>query len=85
MAKIKGDAQIDRQRGCGEKNRFSHPIAATKAAYDREAVRKMPYEVYRCRYCHYYHIGRAKDRSMFDYGYDGAVVFKHPADVWRSA
>lgn len=81
--KIKGNAMIDRQRACGNKEPYSNPVAATKAAYNLEIQRGRGYEVYRCRYCHAYHIGREKDRSMFDYSYDGAIVHPHPADVWR--
>lgn len=82
--KIKGDARIDRERSCGEKTRYSNPIKATAAAYNLEQIRDgRPYEVYRCRYCHAYHIGRGKDRSMFDFSYEGATLYRHPADVWR--
>lgn len=81
--KIKGNSQIDRMRGCGDKTRYMCPIAATHAAYNLEQIRGgTKYEIYPCRYCGSYHIGREKDRSMFDYGYDGAKHRPHPYHVW---
>lgn len=88
--KTKGDPAVDFARACGKKTPYETPLTATKAAYGLEAQKAyidkidMRFEVYRCRYCHYYHIGREKDRSWFDYRYKGAVLFKHPVDVWRA-
>jgi len=81
--KIKGNAQIDRERSHDGKVRYGSPVAATAAAYNLEQIRPGGYEIYRCRYCPFYHIGREKDRSMFDYNYKGAVLMKHPSRVWR--
>lgn len=81
--KIKGDALIDRQRSCGDKTPYDHPVKATNAAYNLEQIRAVRFEIYRCRYCNFYHIGREKDRHMFDFQYAGATLHPHPIQVWR--
>ncbi len=44
-------------------------VLATKAAYNLDQIRKTTYVPYKCRWCYGYHIGRKKDRSMFNYDF----------------
>ena len=73
LKRIKGDPNIDRQRSCAGKNFYGWALPATRAAYLLSEFRREDFEVYRCRYCGYWHIGHVKDRSIFDYSYPDAL------------
>lgn len=84
MQKIKGDAAIDRARSCTGKEAYGTPIPATRAAYYTSEWRGKPFQVYRCRWCGMYHIGNEKDRSRYDYSYDGAMLHGDIVEVYRA-
>lgn len=60
----------DKQYSCDGK--IQHPTMqkATIAAYALEQdYPDKNYEPYKCYYCGFYHIGKIKDRSMYDFSH----------------
>lgn len=57
-----------RDNACGKKHQYQSPVLATKAAYNMEV--KYPgeiFDVYRCPFCNFYHIGHAVDPTKFGF------------------
>lgn len=49
---------LDYQFSCRDKTPYSHALIATRQAYYLSQFRGREFDVYRCRYCAAYHLGR---------------------------
>jgi len=57
-----------RENACGTKHQYGSPVLATKAAYNLETKRKGEvFDVYKCPFCEFYHIGHAVDPNIMGF------------------
>ena len=57
-----------KENACGNKHQYQSPVLATKAAYNLEVKRPgEQFDVYKCVYCGYWHLGHAVDPAVFGY------------------